>query len=532
MRKFVFLDELAGSFAYKGEMDEDPDLTKAASRKHYEGTFDAKARALRAKAKKCWICGKGSRSDDPWNADHVVGGAVDGALRAAHRSCNIARSNRARKKLVVKFAPGLRPVLKHGNHNQLSHGNRSTGGIDRADMPQIPKKYRAEFLRELTAENVSYVDEAVDPRSLRRTQRAINPENVEVLHQAMVNGTYRDDGHKTIVSSDNKILDGHHRWAAAAQFAESNPGFTLSVTRVDMPMSSLLERARTFNEEHGVQARAMGDVYPVLKSSVVRFVPGLRPVLKHAKHDQKTHGRGGGDTDGMEGGDIGEMGGNNLDHWGIYHLYRKTDNQMKRVYEAEEEFQPIELNPLGRPVAPSLKDYPVNYEQLGMVAHKEYDAAYKDYSKKHTEWVIEQTTNIQSELGSKYLDGSKAGIEKYTNEVMKSDWFVSAFGDGGVVGRPKIGVRDSKGYMGQHTIGMRKGKPVNTIVINKKYVKHEPTILHEIAHHATAVSSTRLMEGHGSLFTRNHVYITRQVIGSEYADGLEKAYKDKGVEIE
>jgi len=179
--------------------------------------------------------------------------------------------------VTLEFATAA-TVSKHGSHNQLTHGNRTSGGIDRADMPQIPKRNRAAFLAELDAEGTGYSDEDVDPRSLARTQRAIAPDNVAQMHAGMVDGSFPVDGARIIVSSDNKVLDGHHRWAAAAQYAESHPGTTIPVTRVNLSMSDLLARAARFNEEQGIAGRGIGD--------------GPR-VRKHGTHDQKTHGRRG-----------------------------------------------------------------------------------------------------------------------------------------------------------------------------------------------------------------------------------------------
>ena len=68
----------------------------------YGGAYRARAAAVRAAATRCHICGEGFRADDPWQADHLVQGAGEGGgrlgpLAAAHRSCNIARSNRSRQ---------------------------------------------------------------------------------------------------------------------------------------------------------------------------------------------------------------------------------------------------------------------------------------------------------------------------------------------------------------------------------------------------------------------------------------------------
>ena len=69
-------------------------------RPQYGGGWAAYARAVRATATVCWICGDPAKPGDPWQADHIIpaqqgGGA--GPARAAHRSCNIGRGNRTRK---------------------------------------------------------------------------------------------------------------------------------------------------------------------------------------------------------------------------------------------------------------------------------------------------------------------------------------------------------------------------------------------------------------------------------------------------
>jgi len=69
-------------------------------RPQYSGTWARQSRAIRDNATVCWLCGEGPRPDDPWQADHLypaamTGGAPSPAL-PAHRSCNIARSNKAR----------------------------------------------------------------------------------------------------------------------------------------------------------------------------------------------------------------------------------------------------------------------------------------------------------------------------------------------------------------------------------------------------------------------------------------------------
>jgi hypothetical protein len=63
-------------------------------RDHYAGDYRKRAAEVRATAWRCWICGGRERPGDPWQADHVDQGNPQSELRAAHRSCNIARSNK------------------------------------------------------------------------------------------------------------------------------------------------------------------------------------------------------------------------------------------------------------------------------------------------------------------------------------------------------------------------------------------------------------------------------------------------------
>lgn len=68
-------------------------------RPQYSGAWARQARAIRDNATVCWLCGDGPRDDDPWQADHLLPasmGGTGGPALPAHRSCNIARSNKAR----------------------------------------------------------------------------------------------------------------------------------------------------------------------------------------------------------------------------------------------------------------------------------------------------------------------------------------------------------------------------------------------------------------------------------------------------
>jgi putative metallohydrolase (TIGR04338 family) len=251
-----------------------------------------------------------------------------------------------------------------------------------------------------------------------------------------------------------------------------------------------------------------------VSTKVIRFAPGLRPVIKHQEHDQSSHGNWATGT---------PQGGNNLSHREIYNLMAgQPDPKKSAVYKAEEKHSPVVQQKLEKPFPPNGRgEY---------ATREEYDAAYKKYSKAFDEWSRETSRNIQSDSAKATLDGTRAGVQKYIDTVTKADWFVEAFGRGGSVGTPKVALRDSQ-TAGTYTIGTKNGQPYSAMVINKGFSLNEPTILHEITHYATAISATKGYQPHGTEFAKNHVYIASKVIGAEYASGLEKAYREEGIDL-
>ena len=162
--------------------------------------------------------------------------------------------------------------------------NQNRGlGIDRADMPQIPKKNRDKFFAQLKAEGVEFHDETVDPRTLKQTQSGLNPKQTKPLLDAMREGTFRGATHTIIAAKDGHILDGHHRWDAARKFAAEGGSADIKITRVDMSIRELLDRAAKFNAEEGIEARTMDTVSEYTKAVTVAFSPGFRPVLKGSR---------------------------------------------------------------------------------------------------------------------------------------------------------------------------------------------------------------------------------------------------------
>lgn len=180
---------------------------------------------------------------------------------------------RKRRRALYLDAPptvSLRGLLAKYSHDQArdDHGRwNGTGtdgrpslhalfsdslGLAREDMPQIPNELKPRFREELAQHGIASLNANVDARSIRPTQREFNPANVEYLRGQLAAGTYKDN--PIVVSSDNRILDGHHRWAVEAQ-----DGGRLDVVRVNLPIAELMTRAAAFNERQGITARSVTD---------------------------------------------------------------------------------------------------------------------------------------------------------------------------------------------------------------------------------------------------------------------------------
>lgn len=115
-------------------------------------------------------------------------------------------------------------------------------GITRAKMPQIHNDLVSEFLEGLKKQGISVRPETVSVSSLKPTQREMDRSKVEGMLKSAPD---RALNKPIIVSNDNRILDGHHRWAAKMS---RNPVERQQVWRVGLSIRKLLERASSFSK--------------------------------------------------------------------------------------------------------------------------------------------------------------------------------------------------------------------------------------------------------------------------------------------
>lgn len=110
----------------------------------------------------------------------------------------------------------------------------STLKIDRKDMPQIDGKHVKDFLSYLNKQNIDATSKKVDPEKLKATQHQFHKAKVQSLIDYIESGNY--DNKRIIVSKDNYVMDGHHRW-----LAHKNAGRDIDVYQVNANAKDLIK---------------------------------------------------------------------------------------------------------------------------------------------------------------------------------------------------------------------------------------------------------------------------------------------------
>ena len=145
-------------------------------------------------------------------------------------------------------------------------------GVDRQDMPQISgtladgryapsSEMMPKFLDHLKAKGVTVTRERVPAGSLKPTQTTGDMRAVRGIAGSLASGEMKDTK-PALVSSDGRVIDGHHQWAAhvlgeaEGKRTGSAPGEP--VIRADLPAGKLMDEARQFAKDQGIQNRKTG----------------------------------------------------------------------------------------------------------------------------------------------------------------------------------------------------------------------------------------------------------------------------------
>jgi len=258
---------------------------------------------------------------------------------------------------------------------------------------------------------------------------------------------------------------------------------------------------------------------------------GVR-VEKHlqGKHDQSSHGSW------AQGTHLNAVkGGHSLTTREMLELRKNTyDPLQNKLYYAEsllkekvmgkDHYDELEKN---QPQAPQSSDFE---------SRDDYVKAFKDYKKAHTVWAREIHKFVVSDLGKENLNGTLSGVKKYINAVIYDPWFVENFGDGKQL-RSKLEIKlsNSMTLAGSYSYGVIVSritgieKTSSEFKLDTHYTFSENTILHEIAHYATAISEDTPHASHGVEFAQNLVTLADHYWGAELGASLRNFYVQEGV---
>ena len=115
-------------------------------------------------------------------------------------------------------------------------------GIKRSDMPQVSKKDYPEFFEYLKSNGATFeMQRDIPANTFKSTQGEFSDAGVERSMTKLSKGAPKKP---IIVSQDNYIIDGHHRWLVAMNLGNS----TVDTIKISMDSDELLALVKAFNK--------------------------------------------------------------------------------------------------------------------------------------------------------------------------------------------------------------------------------------------------------------------------------------------
>lgn len=164
--------------------------------------------------------------------------------------------NRLKEKLDA--AGGMRSfkdVVPSGKQDAFEARMKALAAIEAGADPNAKKSPFDQLLDSVKKEGVSISKDEVPVGQLKATQKDIKAGKTYGMADAYLKGKFKPQDAEILISSDNHILDGHHRYAS---LVTADPGVKMKVTRVDMPMKEFLKRS--FEQPGVFRADLQGDI--------------------------------------------------------------------------------------------------------------------------------------------------------------------------------------------------------------------------------------------------------------------------------
>lgn len=176
-------------------------------------------------------------------------------------------------------------------------------GLTRSQMPQLAGDDLDLFLGEMRAKGVKVTNVNVNPAAMKPIQKEISAKKVAGMTQAMRDGTMSSG--RIVITSDDFVLDGHHRWGAATALSFERKGVTQSAIRIDMPAKQLLGKAGEFTRRKGIKNLSLQESLRMLREAAMRAGARLREA---AAADDHPYGAWAGGTKSKGGGMVHKGG--------------------------------------------------------------------------------------------------------------------------------------------------------------------------------------------------------------------------------
>ena len=120
---------------------------------------------------------------------------------------------------------------------------KTTLGIKRKDMPQIKKQDYEQFIEYLQNNGAKFSKETVPASELKAMQSEFSDKGI--IKQLEKNIDQGINSKAVIISNDDFVLDGHHRWLVAM-----NTGNDLDIYRINMPAYELYDLVKGFEKTY------------------------------------------------------------------------------------------------------------------------------------------------------------------------------------------------------------------------------------------------------------------------------------------
>ena len=137
-------------------------------------------------------------------------------------------------------------MTKYNNLCKTTKICKGNLGIVRRKMPQFDGKVLKEFLKHLKKKKVKVSrKKSINVGGLKATQNQINGDFVNTLCKTSAKKRNKFLKDPIIISKNNYIVDGHHRWATA-----KTCGRKISAVKIDLDFKKIYKLSKKFNVKY------------------------------------------------------------------------------------------------------------------------------------------------------------------------------------------------------------------------------------------------------------------------------------------